>query len=287
MDGKRIIYSILLFLACCLLTQAQNKRALLVGISQYGNNTGWKNIHGANDVDLMKSVLNGFSIRELKNANATYENIIKELNYLTKKTKEGDIVYIHFSGHGQPFEDINGDEHDGWDESFVPFNAHLYYEETVYSGNKHLTDDILNTYLIKIRKKIGEHGILYVTIDACHAGNSYRDSEEDIYRGTGKGFSKNNKIYKVPKTQKRYYNIDDIRGYSPIVMLEACQSHQRNTEIYIKNTYYGPLTYAIFKTLQTKSIDKQAKWTKDLDSTMQDLLPSWNRQKMVVECSIK
>lgn len=235
----------------------------------------------------MKSVLNGFSIRELKNANATYDNIIKELNYLTKKTKEGDIVYIHFSGHGQPFEDINGDEHDDWDESFVPFDAHLYYEENVYSGNKHLTDDILNTYLIKIRKKIGEHGILYVTIDACHAGNSYRDSEADIYRGTGKGFSKNNKIYKVPKTQKRYYNIDDIRGYSPIVMLEACQSHQRNTEIYIKNTYYGPLTYAIFKTLQTKSIDKQAKWTKDLDSTMQDLLPSWNRQKMVVECSIK
>lgn len=287
MASKRIPCCILFLLACCLLTQAQNKRALLVGISQYGNNTGWKNIHGANDVDLMKSVLNGFSIRELKNANATYDNIIKELNYLTKKTKEGDIVYIHFSGHGQPFEDINGDEHDGWDESFVPFDAHLYYEENVYSGNKHLTDDILNTYLIKIRKKIGEHGILYVTIDACHAGNSYRDSEEYIYRGTGKGFSKNNKIYKVPKTQKRYYNIDDIRGYSPIVMLEACQSHQRNTEIYIKNTYYGPLTYAIFKTLQTKSIDKQAKWTKDLDSTMQDLLPSWNRQKMVVECSIK
>lgn len=287
MTGKRITYCILILLSCCLLTHAQNKRALLIGISQYGNNTGWKNIHGANDVDLMKSVLNGFSIRELKNANATYDNIIKELNYLTKRTKEGDIVYIHFSGHGQPFEDINGDEHDGWDESFVPFNAHLYYEENVYSGNKHLTDDILNTYLIKIRKKIGEHGILYVTIDACHAGNSYRESEEDIYRGTGKGFSKNNKIYKVPKTQKRYYNIDDIRGYSPIVMLEACQSYQRNTEIYIKDTYYGPLTYAIYKTLQTRSIDKQAKWTKDLDSTMQDLLPSWNRQKMVVECSIK
>lgn len=287
MASKRIPYCILILLSCSLLTQAQNKRALLIGISQYGNNTGWKNIHGANDVDLMKSVLNGFSIRELKNANATYDNIIKELKYLSKKTKEGDIVYIHFSGHGQPFEDINGDEQDGWDESLVPFDAHLYYEQNIYSGNKHLTDDILNTYLIKIRKQIGEHGILYVTIDACHAGNSYRESEEDIYRGTGKGFSKNNKIYKVPKTQKRYFKIDDIRGYSPIVMLEACQSHQRNTEIYIKDTYYGPLTYAIYKTLQTQSIDKQAKWTKDLDSTMQDLLPSWNRQKMVVECSIK
>ena len=287
MQANKILLYAFVILSSIQIAHAQKRNALLVGISTYGDNTGWKNIHGANDVDLMKSVLNGFSIRELKNANATYDNIIKELNYLTKKTKEGDIVYIHFSGHGQPFEDINGDEHDGWDESFVPFDAHLYYEQNVYSGNKHLTDDILNTYLIKIRKKIGEHGILYVTIDACHAGNSYRDSEEDIYRGTGKGFSKNNKIYKVPKTQKRYFKIDDIRGYSPIVMLEACQSYQRNTEIYIKDTYYGPLTYAIYKTLQTQSIDKQAKWTKNLDSTMQDLLPSWNRQKMVVECSIK
>ena len=287
MQANKILLYAFVILSSIQIAHAQKRNALLVGISTYGDNTGWKNIHGANDVDLMKSVLNGFSIRELKNANATYDNIIKELNYLTKKTKEGDIVYIHFSGHGQPFEDINGDEQVGWDESFIPFDAHLYYEQNVYSGNKHLTDDILNTYLIKIRKKIGEHGILYVTIDACHAGNSYRDSEEDIYRGTGKGFSKNNKIYKVPKTQKRYFKIDDIRGYSPIVMLEACQSYQRNTEIYIKDTYYGPLTYAIYKTLQTKSIDKQAKWTKDLDSTMQDLLPSWNRQKMVVECSIK
>ena len=287
MQANKILLYAFVILSSIQIAHAQKRNALLVGISTYGDNTGWKNIHGANDVDLMKSVLNGFSIRELKNANATYDNIIKELNYLTKKTKEGDIVYIHFSGHGQPFEDINGDEQDGWDESFVPFDAHLYYEQNVYSGNKHLTDDILNTYLIKIRKKIGEHGILYVTIDACHAGNSYRDSEEDIYRGTGKGFSKNNKIYKVPKTQKRYFKIDDIRPPPPPPPPPPPQSYQRNTEIYIKNTYYGPLTYAIFKTLQTKSIDKQAKWTKDLDSTMQDLLPSWNRQKMVVECSIK
>ena len=93
MASKRIPYCILILLSCSLLTQAQNKRALLVGISQYGNNTGWKNIHGANDVDLMKSVLKGFSIRELKNANATYDNIIKELNYLTKKPKK-EILFI-------------------------------------------------------------------------------------------------------------------------------------------------------------------------------------------------
>jgi hypothetical protein len=31
----------------------------------------------------------------------------------------GDIIYLHFSCHGQPFEDMNGDEADGWDESYL------------------------------------------------------------------------------------------------------------------------------------------------------------------------
>ena len=85
---------IIFLLSCSFLTHAQKKRALLVGISEYGVNTGWKGIHGANDVDLMKSVLKSFSIRELKNSNATYDNIIKELNYLKQRIKgRGSCIY--------------------------------------------------------------------------------------------------------------------------------------------------------------------------------------------------
>ena len=286
MAKVRIVYLTIILLSCIVVTHAQKKRALLVGISEYGANTGWKSIHGANDVDILTKVLKDFTIRELKNSNATYDNIIKELNYLRKQSKEGDLVYIHFSGHGQPYEDSDGDELDGWDESFVPYDAHLYYEKNVYSGNKHLTDDKLNTYFVNIRKKLGESGFLYVTIDACHAGNSYRESNEDIYRGTGKGFSKNNKLYRVPKVQKQYYKIDNNSGLAPVIMLEACQAHQRNTEINVNGMYYGPLTYAIYLTLQTKSIDKQAIWIEGLPLTMKELMPSWNKQKMVVESSV-
>lgn len=285
MPKARIFYLTIILLSCFVVTHAQKKRALLVGISEYGANTGWKSIHGANDVDILTKVLKGFTIRELKNSKATYDNIIKELYYLRKQSKEGDLVYIHFSGHGQPYEDFDGDELDGWDESFVPYDAHLYYENNVYSGNKHLTDDILNRHYTNIRKKIGESGVLYVAIDACHAGNSYRDSKEDIYRGTGKGFSKSNKLYKVPKTHKQYYRLGNIKGCAPIVMMEACQSHQRNTEIKINEKYYGPLSYAIYKTLQSKLMDKEGIWINEIQSTMQELLPSWNRQEMVIESS--
>ena len=152
MASKRIPCCILILLECCLLTQAQNKRALLVGLSHYEKTTGWNDIHGTNDIDLIKSKLKGFSIKELRNSSATYDNIISELKSLERESKEGDTVYIHLSGHGQPVEDYNGDELDGWDESFIPFDAHMIYNKLTYDGSKHLTDDILHKHYELLQK---------------------------------------------------------------------------------------------------------------------------------------
>ena len=52
--------------------------------------------------------------------------------------KVGDIVYLHFSTHGQPFEDLSGDEDDGWDESIVPVDAPIEYSKGKYEGENHL-----------------------------------------------------------------------------------------------------------------------------------------------------
>lgn len=280
-----ILYSLIIvcsFQYC----QAQNKHALLVGISEYPSDTGWRNIHGSNDVDLLKHVLKDFKITELKEDRASYDNITRALNTLSKSLRKGDIVYIHLSGHGQPYEDLDGDEIDGWDESFIPYDAHLYYEENVYSGENHLTDDRLNIYLQKIRSSLGDNGILYVAIDACHAGNSYRNTDTAVYRGTSKGFSLNNKQYIVSKANKTNYLLRSQNGYAPIIMIEACQSTQVNTEVCINGNYYGPLSYAIYSTLQENTITKQTTWINKLPDSMRKILPSWNRQKMVIESSI-
>ena len=114
---------ILLVLTILLFTQlimAQNKRALLVGISDYqcvNKYGGWNNIHGKNDVDLLYPTLkrNGIIVSCISDKDATKAGITKALKLLVSQCKAGDIVYLHFSTHGQPFEDINGDEEDGWD----------------------------------------------------------------------------------------------------------------------------------------------------------------------------
>ena len=98
-------------IVCCLLaisfvgiSNAKN-RALLIGISEYSPKYNWNNISGTNDIDLIKSVLKDFSIKELRNKNATYANITKELERLIAQSNPNDVVYIHFSGKSK--EDKN------------------------------------------------------------------------------------------------------------------------------------------------------------------------------------
>ena len=126
---------------------SQGKRAFMVGISNYSLNQvdgkGWNDIHGENDVKLLVPTLKkqGFSIQKLCNREATAKNIRKSFISFSEKCKSGDIVYLHFSCHGQPFEDYDGDESDGWDEALVPFDALKEYQQGKYIGENHITDD--------------------------------------------------------------------------------------------------------------------------------------------------
>ena len=82
---------------------AEAKRALLVGISDYGNHdedpNKWANISGANDIKLLAPLFEaqGFKVTSLVDAQATHAGITGTLDKLAKDSKKGDIVYIHFS----------------------------------------------------------------------------------------------------------------------------------------------------------------------------------------------
>ena len=122
----RILICIVMVLVCNV-SLSQEKRALLVGISDYNQavQVPWNNIHGANDVALLLPTLKkqGFRTITLRNESATAQNIRKNLKSLAETCHQGDTVFLHFSCHGQPFEDMDGDEADGWDESLVPYDA--------------------------------------------------------------------------------------------------------------------------------------------------------------------
>ena len=237
---------------------AQRKRAFMVGISHYDTAlTGyqWNNINGVEDINLLSPILKkqGFYLTTLLNEQATYQNITNQLSTFTNQTKKGDIVYLHFSAHGQPVEDLNGDEEDGWDEAIVPIDAYKIYKKGVYEGKKHLLDDQLNTYIKKLRTKIGTAGFLYVVIDACHSGTSSRANDETI-RGTKVGFTYNNKVFKPSTQKKSHYKVEATPKMSHVMYLEACRPDQVNMEIKVDGKRYGPLSYNIAQALQAKPL---------------------------------
>ena len=251
-----------LFLMASIAGNAQRKRAFMVGISHYDTAlTGyqWNNINGVEDINLLSPILKkqGFYLTTLLDEKATYQNITSQLSTFTKQTKKGDIVYLHFSTHGQPVEDLNGDEEDGWDEALIPIDAYKLYKKGTYEGKKHLIDDQLNQYVKKLREKIGPKGFLYVTIDACHAGRAYKGFDDNT-RGTRVGFSYNNKIFKPSPNKRTNYQVDSSPIMANVLFIEACRSDQINMEIKVGEKYYGPLSYNIAQALQTKPISTNA-----------------------------
>lgn len=272
---------------------AETKRALIVGISDYGNAkedpNKWSNIHGANDVTLLSPLFKqqGYNVTTLTDAQATYSSITSALKKVAKQSQKGDIVYLHFSMHGQPFEDINGDEADGWDEALIPVDAQMHYAKGKYEGKKHLVDDELEKYISQIRSKIGPNGKLYVVLDACHSGTSSRGDDEHI-RGIREGFTRSGKYYTPDRSKETndYFNVPTAKGQSPVTIVEACRSYQLNREVRDadSNVWYGSLSYYIAKAMNDYEIGQSEAWI-DYVKTAMSKNKKLRRQNMVIESS--
>lgn len=261
---KRLLNFILLYM-CCFLLQAKN-HALVIGIGEYPDvDYGWCTINGDNDISIICEMLkvNGFedkNIVTLRNSEATFSGIIAGLSSLEEELKTDDVVYIHFSGHGQQITDLDSDEKDGYDEAWIPYDA-LQEPTPYYNGEFHLTDDILNNILHKLKEKVGKNGKIIVVADACHSGTSTRDITDDsIIRGTSAKF--------IIKSNKN--TIKNERS-TEWITISACSDNEVNRQCKIGNsTSYGSLSYALYKLRY-----KLGKLTlSELEATLKGLLQS-------------
>lgn len=209
---------------CVLPSEANTRRAVVIGLGEQLDKS-WSKINGDKDVPLVVSMLkaNGFvDIATLTNSKATKAGIVNAFNSLINRAKKGDIIYIQFSGHGQMMTDINGDEKDGFDEAWIPYDAYLKYCAKD-KGEKHLSDDEISQYLTRLRAKIGNEGTIAVVVDACHSGDSTRDlceADSFVVRGVDVDF-----IIPGEKTKTT-----DVHGSESWITLSACQDFQLNQE---------------------------------------------------------
>ncbi len=263
---KRIVLALLAVVS--ILSAQTTDRALLVGIGKYDRlQTGWNEIHGDNDVELLLPLFKkrGFGdVVALTNEQATKHRIVEALKTLAAKCKPGDRVYFHFSGHGQPIRDDNHDEGKmkRYDESIIPYDACRDSRKMggSYRGQFHLIDDELCPLLDAIKRKLDPRGELFVAVDACFSRGIQKDEMTDIdpellryIRGTNYAFTPPGRITVRPPK--------DFSEGAKLTVVTACRDNERNIEYKAPSgKMYGSLSYYI--SILLKSDTDFERWRK-------------------------
>lgn len=194
-------------------------RALFIGINYCGTRGELSGC--CNDVKQMLSTLNkkGFFLKEAKiladhpgfefpHELPTRQNIINCMAWLSHDAKPGDVLFVHYSGHGVKAPSIN-DEFEKFDQCLAP----LDFEENECIRD----DDIFELLVAKLPKGVR----LTAVFDCCHSGTLL-----DLpYSFIG---SKNLNR----KTQGKMQRVrGDNESNGDVLMISGCNDEQQSADV--------------------------------------------------------
>lgn len=254
--------SAILLMTVSFLSALATNHALLVGIGAYDSKrTGWEQVHGDNDVALLKPLLQkkGFTdVVCLSNEQATKAGIVNALKDLALRCKPGDKVYFHFSGHGQPIRDDNHDEKapKKYDESIIPYDACRDSRKMSgkYAGENHLVDDELCPLLDAVKRRLGTKGELFVAVDACYSHGIEKDEVTDLDPELLRYMRGTDHVFFPPAGSSYLKKLPKPKGFSRgarMSVVTACRENERNLEYKAPTgSLYGSLSYYISSLLK-------------------------------------
>ena len=220
-----------------------NKKALLIGI----NYTGTKDeLYGCiNDVESVKEriIANGFKeinvLTDLTSKKATRANILLEFKNLLVNSKEGDLLFFLYSGHGSYALDRNGDEKDGYDELIVSCDLQGILDDEFKS--------LIQTFL-------KPNVTLFAMFDSCFSGSVLDLKYQYLDSLNYEKYTENDK------------QLDTLGS---VFMISGCTDNQTSMDTVINDKASGALTWSLLESLKEKK--PNCNW-RELIKTMRDKL---------------
>ena len=174
----------------------KRKRALLIGINQYGESKRFTNLKGClTDVALQKELLKhrfGFAESDILTLTdetkdkPTRDNILTAFEeFLIKPCREEDVIVFHFSGHGDrvldptPIRNAKG-KLEYFNSTFVP-------SKPQYNLEQKIVGDITGKTLFLLASALKSENVTLV-LDSCHSGGGTRGNVRIRSRSSGGGF---------------------------------------------------------------------------------------------------
>lgn len=151
-------------------------KALFIGINYFGLGLDNGELRGCiNDVRSELAALQGLGFSASPGVNVkcltektindhplalpTRDNCIQAFKWLLHDVKEGDVLWLHYSGHGVQDSTVPSPERDGVNEAIQPLDY-------VTKGN--IMDKVLRRMLVDTLPK---GATLYAIMDCCHSGD--------------------------------------------------------------------------------------------------------------------
>jgi metacaspase-1 len=215
---------------------------------------GWAGIlRGCeNDAAAMAEVARGSSFKALTllTRQATSENVLRLLYAASSRLIAGDIFLLTFAGHGSQIPDVNGDEEDGLDETWLLFDRMLIDDE-LYGA--------FSRFVAGVR--------IVMVSDSCHSGTIARDgvysnlvsirplmikyggtaqprfrvTHEEIAAAT---YNKHRAVYSKIVLSPSAYSGDQVTIGASVILIAACQDNQ----VAADGPEHGLFTQALLKT---------------------------------------
>lgn len=225
------------------------KKALLIGINRYM--VPGSDLRGCvNDVKNLASALaefHGFAkadIETLTDLAATKKAMQAAIRKLVKGGRKGDVLVLHYSGHGSNVPDNNRDEADKRDEILCP---------TDLDWKDPFRDDWLRWTLDSARKGVS----LNVIMDCCHSGTitraihppdakvveRYLPSPWDIMTVESRRKLRGRVTSRLRRTPHGKRGPDVVAVDVPETLVTGCRDTQTSADAYIAGSYNGALTY--------------------------------------------
>ena len=221
---------------------------LLIGIGEYPRIGERARLLGpANDVRALGRVLRGkfgFEARHLRilvDADATRDSILRSLDELVARAGDGDQVVIHFSGHGSQILDVHGDEADGLDETWVPYDGRR--DGVGFSGD--ISDHEIAQRLAGLERR---GAFVTINLDCCHSGHAHRShAATRIRRLPPPGPTASRRALRSANPQRSLFKNAVARRR---LIFAACRDDQLAGERELAGSFFGEWTWALVQALE-------------------------------------
>jgi len=193
-------------------------------------------------------------IAVLTDFGATKKAMQSGIRSLVSSGRKGDVLLLHYSGHGANVPDADGDEADRRDEILCP---------TDLDWKDPLTDDWLRTTFDRLKAGVS----LTVVMDCCHSGTNTRapvapdapsiprylpNPWDLVATESGRKLRGSVRAGMRASSKAARRRSDIVQVDIPEVLVTGCRDTQTSADAHIGGAFNGALTYSLAEAIRER-----------------------------------